>query len=384
VASVHKKRGSKFWHAAFTLPDGRRTFRSTKETDKSRAIQVGLQWEKASRRRVAKDQAQRVLADIVRIGTGDDFQVETLHKHCQRWLQRKGREVGIRSKEKYQDVVDSLTGAFPSEMKMADVTTKQLADLRDDIAARVSLGKANFFRKIVRSIFQDAMNTGTISENPAATLTALNDAREKAERVARRPFRLDEVEAILDVLPREDEWHGMVLFGVYTGQRLRDIAEARFEQIRDGVWSFRSGKTSLDMRVALAMPILKWLGGLARSAGHIFPEQAKAAQSSVLSNRFYRIMAQARLVPHRNNQKKEGANGRAGKRVVNALGFHCFRHTTQTWLMEAGATRELAMAHVGHENEQTSRGYTHIGVDALRSVVEKLPVLRTKKIKGKA
>src|SRR5438093_1082328 len=50
MASLHKDpRGkSPFFYCAFTLPDGRRTFRSTKLTDRKKAWEVCLQWEKAA------------------------------------------------------------------------------------------------------------------------------------------------------------------------------------------------------------------------------------------------------------------------------------------------------------------------------------------------
>ena len=50
MASLHKDpRGkSPYFYAAFTLPDGRRTFRSTKLTDRKKALEVCLEWERAA------------------------------------------------------------------------------------------------------------------------------------------------------------------------------------------------------------------------------------------------------------------------------------------------------------------------------------------------
>mgnify|MGYP002634855697 CR=1 FL=1 len=381
MASVHKRDGSKYWHGKFTLPDGRRMFRSTKQTDKTKALQVTLGWEKATRMKVGSDQAHKVMADIVKTISGDDFEQVSLYAFCDKWLTRRKLEVAPRSYEKYAQVVRELKAAIPESVAMAHVTTRRLVDVRDDFASRISLSTANDYAKIIRMIFNDAFLTGAISENPAQRIKPLNASREKKERVQRRPFRIDEVEAILDTMEPEEEWYGMVLLGVYSGQRLRDVASAQREHIIDGVWVFKSRKTNLPMRVVLAIPVIKWLKKHAPKTGPLFPKNSEAKQSSILSNRFYRIMSDAGLVPRRSHAKKADGKGRAAERTLSELGFHCFRHTTQTWLMESGASRELAMAHVGHEDEKTSRGYTHIGVDTLKGVVTKMPAIRMTKMK---
>ena len=381
MASVHRKRGSKFWHGAFTLPDKSRRLRSTKTTDKSKAIQIALGWERATRMRATADQAQAVLADIVKAVSGDDFESVTLHKYAAMWLERRAKEVSDGTIAKYKLVIRDLKAAIPAHVSMAHVTIRTLVEIRDAIANRTSIRTANQAAKTIKDFWKSAFHDGVLAENIALKLTPLSSKREREESPERRPFKIHEVEKILDTLDPKEEWYGMVLLGTYSGQRLGDVAKAHNSQIRDGIWTFKSQKIGLEMRVALAMPVLRWIKEHGPDDGFLFPKNAATTKSGTLSNRFYSIMHKAKLVPVRPHQaKKTNALGRGARRQLCELGFHCFRHTTQTWLMESGASRELAMAHVGHEDEKTSRGYTHIGVDALRLVVEKMPVIRTEKL----
>lgn len=375
MASVHRKKGSKFWHGAFSMPDGKRRLRSTKETDKTKALQIVLAWERASRIRATTDQAQRVLADIVRVVSGDEFESVTFHQYSERWIERKRAEVSEQTLQKYKTVVRDLKLVIPEHAAMAHVTTTALVNVRDRIAERTSVSTANQAAKIIKILWGNAFNDGLIPENSADRLVPLSTKKHRQETPERRPFQINEIERLLATLSPEDEWFGMILLGVYSGQRLGDIARAKREQIHDGIWAFRSQKTGLDLRVALAEPVLHWLEKQGPKSGFLFPKHAAIPRTGTMSNRFYAIMARAGLVPRRPHRKKKDA-GTSNKRQLSEIGFHCFRHTTQTWLMEAGATRELAMAHVGHEDEKTSRGYTHISVEALRDVVRTLPDVR--------
>ena len=68
MGSLHRVRKSKYWHAAFTQSDGRRTLRSTKKSKRSEALAVLRGYEEAARRgrerRLTEGQARRVIADI--------------------------------------------------------------------------------------------------------------------------------------------------------------------------------------------------------------------------------------------------------------------------------------------------------------------------------
>ena len=71
MGSLHKDpRGrSPYWYCAFMLPDGRRTFRSTKKKDRKEAWDLCRAWEKAAesagRGSLTEVQARKVLNEIL-------------------------------------------------------------------------------------------------------------------------------------------------------------------------------------------------------------------------------------------------------------------------------------------------------------------------------
>jgi uncharacterized protein YaiL (DUF2058 family) len=68
MASLRRKPRSPFWFACFTDADGRRTQRSTKQSDRKKAQGIANQFERAaklaSEKRLGESQARRVLSDI--------------------------------------------------------------------------------------------------------------------------------------------------------------------------------------------------------------------------------------------------------------------------------------------------------------------------------
>jgi len=71
MASLRKKDRSPFWFACYTLPDGRRTQRSTGTPDKRKALGLALKYEDASREAVAgrfiESRARRVSQTFTRL-----------------------------------------------------------------------------------------------------------------------------------------------------------------------------------------------------------------------------------------------------------------------------------------------------------------------------
>ena len=50
MASVVKRKNSKFWTACYTARDGRQLKRSTKTTDKNQAIEIAIELERVERK----------------------------------------------------------------------------------------------------------------------------------------------------------------------------------------------------------------------------------------------------------------------------------------------------------------------------------------------
>src|SRR5258708_5948302 len=112
MASLHKDpRGkSPFWYCAFTLADGRRTFRSTKLTERKKALEVCLQWEKAAEHgrggSLTEAQARKVLNTILESTGQAPMQTETIQDYFTNWLNGKELAKKPRTAERYGIVVE--------------------------------------------------------------------------------------------------------------------------------------------------------------------------------------------------------------------------------------------------------------------------------------
>lgn len=374
MASVRKRVGTKFWIGCFSLPNGDRKQRSTKCTRKAEAQKVAEKWEHAAKIRATSDQAQRVLAEIVKEVSGETFVLQDARDYMAMWLARKRLEVEPNTATRYERVIADFQKLVPEETPFANLTKATVAKFRDAVAERTSISSANLALTIVKVLFAEAWNDGVIALNGAVDVKPLNARKERAARAQRRPFRPHELTKLIEATPVADEWYGMQLFGYYSGQRLSDIARVRREEISPfGIWEGTSKKTKVPIRVALPDVLMGWIEQHAPANGFLFPVSAATERTGTLSNRFYAIMHRAGLVPARAHRRRADGQGRAAARGSSEISFHCFRHTTQTRLIEAGVSRPMAMAYVGHEDEDTSKDYTHIGVEALRGVMLKLP-----------
>src|SRR4029453_1659275 len=99
MASIHKDpRGkSPFYYCAFTLPNGKRSFKSTKLTDRNAAMEFCLRMQgaarKAAARNFAEDQARKILNEIRELSGDTPISFKSLSDYAAEWLRsKKGTE----------------------------------------------------------------------------------------------------------------------------------------------------------------------------------------------------------------------------------------------------------------------------------------------------
>ena len=240
------------------------------------------------------------------------------------------------------------------------------------MAARVSAGTANKYLKILRGAWSQAAREGLVTSNPFAAIRTMK-ARRTFE-TTRRAFTLDEMRRILAVA--DGEWRGIILFGLYTGQRLSDIAGLCWNQIdmAEGVVRFVTAKTGAVLDLPLAAPLADWLGTVRvpkSTHAPLFP-LASAATVSQNSKAFAKILVAAGLRKELPNHHGTG-KGRRAKREASEVTFHCLRHTATSLLKNAGVSDVVARSIIGHQTEAVSRAYTHIESKTMRRAVEGLP-----------
>ena len=380
MGSLHKRTHgrSRYWWAKWCGPDGRQMFRSTKCTNRIDALQVLAKWEKLSNRARAgvltEEQVRSVAADMFFRATGDTMQRASVREYLRGWVKRKSLEISDSSAVAYANIAAGFMRSLGkrAEKDMSQVTADQVARWRDGLAERLAAGTVNKYLKIMRGAWSQAVRDGLISSNPFAAVGTIK--AHKSFESTRRAFKVDEMRRILQVA--DGEWRGIILFGLYTGQRLSDITSLTWNQIdpAEGVVRFVTAKTGAVLDIPLAGPVLDWIGKakVPKSArAPVFP-LADAASVSQNSKAFAKILVAAGLRKELPNHKGAG-KGRNAKREASEVTFHCLRHTATSLLKNAGVSDVVAREIIGHKTEAISRAYTHIESKTMKRAIDALP-----------
>jgi integrase len=384
MATLRKPLLSPFWHACLTLQNGTRTNRSTGTNNRREAERIANKFEdalqEAKRGRFIDARARKTIADIYAIGSGEDLGSSSAKDFFDGWLKRKELEASGNTHEKYKSVIKRFKQFLGAKAArdISAITAGDVSNFRDQLAGQLSVGSVNVSLKILRSAFGQARRDGLVDVNEAERVSILKRREELFER---RPFTLEELKRILEAA--DDEWRGMILFGLYTGQRLGDIAVITWQNVDLQRQELRleTAKTKRRMILPLAAPLLRYAESLPSSDkpdAPIFPRSCgiveRLGRASQLSNQFYELLTAAGLARKKTHQAKAGEKkGRSARRDLNALSFHSLRHTATTLLKAAGVSDAVAMEFIGHDSKSISQNYTHIETATLKEAAAKLP-----------
>jgi len=387
MPSIHRQHGRPFWFCAYSIFDpqtnrNKRVFRSTKTSDKKQALEICRVWHKAALKarngKLSVDAAREVIAQ----GVADVFtvaNVESLEKHsikswCETWLEAKAIEAGKATHDRYKGIIERFI-EFLGAKSNRDVSTLQANDIarfRDREAKERARATANLSLKVLRVALGEAVRQGLLTVNPAVRVKLLKSTAESK----RRAFTLAEIKRILKACGDDQEWRGLVLFGLYLGQRLGDLARLtwRAVNLESNEIAFTARKTGRRIVLPLVQPLADYLASLPGNDNpnaYIFPRAAGAKRTASLSNQFRDIMADAGLVEpssHRSTGK-----GRSSAREASEISFHSLRHSAVTMLKAAGVSDFIAREIVGHQSAAVSRQYTHLTTDDKRAAMQRLP-----------
>jgi len=195
---------------------------------------------------------------------------------------------------------------------------------------------------------------------------------------SRRPTSNRCHKRILKTCGENIEWRGLVLFGLYLGQRLGDLAKLtwRAVDLDSGEIAFTTRKTGRRIVLPLVQPLADYLASLPASDNpnaFIFPHAASAKRTASLSNQFREILVEAGLVQPLPRGHKSTGKGRSQAREASEISFHSLRHSAVTMLKAAGVSDFIAREIVGHESAAVSRQYTHLTTDDKRAAMQRLP-----------
>jgi integrase len=379
MASIHRRTGSRIWRAFYRDQNGKQFCKSTGTSDKKAALAIAQQYEAAATQKRTWRQVSKVLTELHESLSGHSIPVVSVREFAKQWLDSKQLTLAPRSFAFYQ----SSTGKFLEHLgTRADIALSELSK-SDILSYRAFLAKSlhpvtvNHKLQIVRMLFRSARRDELLAEDPAQYIESI---RQKGITSIRRAFTVAEIQAVLSVC--DPEWKTLTLCGLYTGQRLSDLASLRWSNIDllNNQIRFEAGKTGRTMILPLAPPLRKHLeekpssdDPLAPLHPRAFAILARSAGPSTLSYQFGEILSQAGLRP-KTEGPSAGDNRTHPRRYrENALSFHCLRHTCVSLLHAAGLPQSVAMEFSGHASTKAHKLYTHTGMEALQQAAQRLP-----------
>ncbi len=383
MSSLFRRPGSPFWFAAYRSADGRRQKKSTKQIAKAAADVVLAQLVEAERlaaqKSMTETHARRLIGEIVERTTGTAIQFHTCREWLEEWCASKTGATSERTLLKYKQVTRDFLAHLGdrAELALGVITPRDVRSFRDSMTKHGHAPSTinQTVRKVLSAPFLAAQRLGFLQTNPCAAVEVLKDEHEGSRDV----FTEEQVAALYGAA--EGDWKGVILAGYFTGLRLRDVTELRWEalDLQKGLLRVKMRKTGGVVCVPLHDQLSEWLKKQTRGIGKapVFPSLAgvSGAGRNGLSMAFSRILEKAEV--KNRVLRPRSMEGGAG-REQRALSFHSLRHSFVSALANAGVAQELRQQLAGHSDERSHARYTHHELVPLQAAVAKLPTLALK------
>jgi hypothetical protein len=175
MASIHRRPDSKFFHAAFRGTDGRLILRSTKCTERAKALATAFEFERAVKLagagNLVEAQARKVLADIMeRAGSEETLRSPSVTEYLNQWLKSKQTRKAVNTGERYRVAVEKfLTTLGDRQNKPLTALTARDIERYMDSRTKEKLAPRTIVLcvKIIRTALNAARRQGLIPMNPA-------------------------------------------------------------------------------------------------------------------------------------------------------------------------------------------------------------------------
>ncbi len=384
MASLWKHPNSRFWTACYTDRDGRQVKRSTKQTDKKKAMLIAVEYERleflARKTAVSTRQMQKVLNDMLEKTNEETIVTPTAEKYLHDWLNSVETKKSAGTYERYKHTVDLFLKSLGAAAKspITSVSSSHIEDflnsrLKDGVAPKTAVVDI----KTLNVALHRAERYSVILKNPVTAVEM-----PKVESSERDIFTPKQVATLLDTVGYKSEWFTLILLGYFTGQRLGDCATLGWKQVdmKSRVIHFKQEKTGKKVTVPMTDDLEEHLQFLSEfiESKYVCPELAERGIGGAhgLSESFGRIVKRAKI----DSQRIKGK----GKIHFNRLTFHSLRHSFNTTMAEAGVAQEIRMRLTGHSSLEMNARYTHTSIKPLEEAISKLPQLLDGSIAKKA
>ena len=384
MASLRRVPNSRNWIACFYDANGNRKQRSTAKRNRGEAQKIADTYEKPYRDKLTGAKVLEVMTEMYRQVAGSDAPSYTLRGYSESWLKRKQPEVKESTYNTYEITLRQFIqymGARADD-QIGMVEQRHVVGWRDERMGKVAAKTINSGIKCLRMFFKAARRDRVVIDNPAEFVEVVRHKRGD-QKTEVRPFTLTEIKAILENC--DNEWRSMVLFALYTGQRLGDIATLTWSQIdvQKGVVRFTTQKSGRFQELPIPAPLQDHIATLTAQDEPTAPVHPEAfatfeatGKTTTLSVRFADILANAGLRAKVSHKKKDTkGEGRNGRHIRNSTSFHAFRRTATSIMKNAGIPSSVVQDYIGHDSAEMSKLYTTIDMEAKRKAANALPSL---------
>jgi integrase len=201
VASITRKPRSKFWFACFRDLQRKQRRKSTKQTDRKKALKVAEQYEQVSQRKLPTRTVRETLVELFREAYGESVPRATVREFIAVWLQNKTPEVAPATLDFYRKSTKKFLQFLgpAAELDLANITRLTIVEFRNGLAQKVSAKTANHDLKAIKTLFRSAKRDGYIIEDPAEFVESVRKTGEDT----RRPFTIPEIRSVYDLADQE-------------------------------------------------------------------------------------------------------------------------------------------------------------------------------------
>ncbi len=378
MASLTKKKGSKFWFACFRDVNGRQRRKSTRTATRQKAVLIARQYEGVGQKKLPPRTVRETLAELYREIYGEELKAATARQFIASWLKTKEPETAAATLASYRkSTAKFLEYLGPiADLDLAAITQRLVVEFRNSLLAKNAPATVNADLKAVKMVCRAAKRDGYILEDPSAFVDSVRDR----DRESKRPFTIPEIQRVLEA--SDPEWTALILWGLYSGQRLADLAVLTWDNVDldRGEIRLRTRKTNKQLILPIAAPLRihleKWpCSDVPGEPLHprAFDTVKRQERVGNLSNQFADLLAAAGLREKKKHLKTK--EGRDAKRQVEPLSFHSLRRTATSLLHEAGIPAAVAQALIGHDSEATHQHYITVGREALEKAAAAFPEL---------
>jgi integrase len=342
---------------AFTIEQGKVT---ALKAGRSEGVDPAKAKQEAAERRIAAEEERR------KSSTVEELVKEYIEKHAMKFMRSCEEDVRILKK----DVIPSW-----GKRKATDVTKRDVVLLLEGIVERGAPGMSNNTFRVIRKMFNFAVERGILPHSPAIGV------KELAPKVAReRALSADEIKTLwgnLDKAAISDEIRGALKLMLLTAQRPGEVIGLHTGEIDGDWWTIPSerAKNGKAHRVFLSHSAK---GIIAQSIervkdireiplektyeGHIFPcphrDKVQSIDAHALSMVIRRNFAWPLL-----DKKGKPLYGKDGKPATeNRLGVdyftpHDLRRTAATFMAQMGFMDEVIDAVLNHAKQGVIKVY---------------------------